>query len=95
LIERVVFSTDDRRLATTGWDDVVCLIDVATGQEVLALPGHHDRVCGVDFSRPGDALVSASADGKILLWNAGNLAESSARSLKSLHRLAGRAISFL
>ena len=40
------------------------------GREILALRGHSDRVWGVNFSPCGDALVSASADGKVLLWNA-------------------------
>ena len=70
LIERVAFSPDGRRLATSGWDGVVRLMDVATGREVLALRGHSDRVWGVNFSPRGDALVSASADGKVLLWDA-------------------------
>lgn len=70
LIERVVFSPDGRRLATSGWDGVVRILDVGTGHEVLALRGHSDRVWGVNFSARGDALVSASADRKILLWNA-------------------------
>jgi WD40 repeat protein len=71
LIERVVFSPDGRRLATSGWDGVVRLIDVTTGHEVLALRGHSDRIWGINFSPRGDALVSASADRKVLLWNAG------------------------
>ena len=79
LIERVVFSPDGRRLATSGWDGTVRLMDVATGHEVLALRGHSDRVWGVNFSPRGDALVSASADGKVLLWNASHLAESPAK----------------
>ena len=70
LIERVAFSPDGRRLATSGWDGIVRLIDVDTGHEVLALRGHSDRVWGVNFSPRGDAIVSASADGKVLLWNA-------------------------
>jgi WD40 repeat protein len=70
LIERVTFSPDGRRLATSGWDGVVRLLDVTTGHEVLALRGHSDRVWGVNFSPAGDVLVSASADRKVLLWNA-------------------------
>jgi WD40 repeat protein len=76
LIERVTFSPDGRRLATSGWDGTVRLWDVSTGHEVLALRGHSDRVWGVKFSPAGDALVSASADGKVLLWNAGHAAPS-------------------
>jgi eukaryotic-like serine/threonine-protein kinase len=70
LIERVTFSPDGRRLATSGWDGTIKVSDVATGHEVLVLRGHSDRVWGLNFSASGDALVSASADRKVLLWNA-------------------------
>jgi WD40 repeat protein len=70
MFERVVFSPDARRLATSGWDGTVKLWDVATGREVLTLRGHSDRVWGLNFSPSGDALASASADGKVLLWEA-------------------------
>jgi WD40 repeat protein/tRNA A-37 threonylcarbamoyl transferase component Bud32 len=79
LVERVAFSPDGRRLATSGWDGVVRIFDVATGHEVLALRGHSDRVWGVNFSPSGDALVSASADRKILLWNASDQDRSPTR----------------
>jgi WD40 repeat protein len=70
LIERVTFSPDGRRLATSGWDGTVRLWDVQTAREIISLRGHSDRVWGVNFSPRGDSLVSASADGKVLLWNA-------------------------
>jgi WD40 repeat protein len=57
-------------LQRIGLADIVRLFDVATGHEVLTLRGHSNRVWGVNFSPGGDSLVSASADGKVLLWNA-------------------------
>ena len=70
LIERVTFSPDGRRLATSGWNGTVMLWDARTGRDVLCLRGHSDRVWGVNFSPSGDALVSASADGAVLFWGA-------------------------
>jgi WD40 repeat protein len=73
MFERVVFSPDGRRLATSGWDGTVKLWDVSTGREVLTLRGHSDRVWGLNFSPSGDALVSAGADGKVILREAGHV----------------------
>src|SRR5918998_1512756 len=69
-IERVTFSPDGRRLATSGWDGSVTLWDERTGRDVLCLRGHSDRVWGITYDHGGDVLVSAGADGKVLLWDA-------------------------
>ena len=68
----MAFSPDGRRLGTSGWNGTLTLWDARTGRDVLTMRGHSDRVWGLNFSPSGDALVSASADGKVLLWEAGH-----------------------
>ena len=68
----MAFAPDGRRLATSGWNGTLTLWDSRTGRDVLTLRGHSDRVWGLNFSPSGDAIVSAGADGKVLLWEAGH-----------------------
>jgi WD40 repeat protein len=62
---RLAVSPDGRYLAAAGRADkrVVCLWDIATGEEVLALPGHRAPVLSVAFSADGRLLATAA-------WNA-------------------------
>jgi tetratricopeptide (TPR) repeat protein len=69
----VAYSPDGRRLATASVDQTVRLWDAATGQELLALKGHTDRVNAVAFSPDGRRLASAaggepSRDRTVRVW---------------------------
>jgi WD40 repeat protein len=66
----VAFSPDGKRLASTGDDQTVRVWDTATGQELLTLKGHKDRVWRVAFSPDGNRLASASKDQTVKLWDA-------------------------
>jgi WD40 repeat protein len=46
----VAWSPDGRRLATASWDQTAKVWDAASGQEVLTLRGHTDRVVSVAWS---------------------------------------------
>ena len=70
-ISDLVFSPDGRVLAVAGQDNVVSLVDVATGQPHLTLPGHTDGVNALAFSPDGRLLASASHDHTVRLWWAG------------------------
>jgi WD40 repeat protein len=56
----------------------VDLWDVATGQLRASLRGHPDLVSFVAFTPDGNALISASYDGTVKVWDATPLAETPA-----------------
>ena len=51
-----------------GRDRLVRLWDVATGEELVRLPGHSDYVYSLAFSPDGKTLVSSSGDTTLRLW---------------------------
>jgi Tol biopolymer transport system component len=63
------FSSDGGRLASASDDQMVRVWDIATGQQLLTLKGHKDRVCGVSFSPDGERLASASFDQTVRVWD--------------------------
>ena len=64
------FSPDGRTLAAACDDAKVRLWDPITGQVILVLDGHTQRVNAVAFSPDGSTLASASHDGAVRLWHA-------------------------
>ncbi len=66
----VAFSADGKRLATASLDKTAKVWDVETGQELLTLAGHDDRVMGVAFSPDGKLLATASWDNTAKVWDA-------------------------
>ena len=69
----LVFSTDSRRLITTGTSPtaVVKVWDVETGRDVATLPGEPGLFFhNLGFSPDGNTLFAVSAEGAALLWHA-------------------------
>jgi WD40 repeat protein len=66
-------------LASAGDDRVVRIWDVASGEELLSLPGHSNHVRGLTFSDDGCRLASASDDGTVKVWDGTPLSERPAR----------------
>ncbi len=62
------FSLDGELLATAGDDGITRVWDVATWQEVLALPGHSDAVLDVAFSPDGSRLATVGEDGTLRVY---------------------------
>ena len=62
------FSRDGLRVVSGGWDGVVRLWEVATGNCVQIFEGHTLPVTTVAFSLDGRWVLSGSNDGNLRLW---------------------------
>jgi WD40 repeat protein len=64
-------SPDGERVVIGNFDeDVARVYDVATGEEILVLPGHRDSVNAVSWSPDGRWIATASRDPFVRVWNA-------------------------
>lgn len=64
------FTPDGTRIVLGGPDPVLRVIDIASGREVARLYGHTGRILSLEASPLHDAVVSASYDGTVRLWDA-------------------------
>ncbi len=64
------FSPDGKLLGTSKRDNLVHVMDVATGQEVMPLSGHEGWVWSTAFAPNGKILASGSDDATIIIWDA-------------------------
>jgi WD40 repeat protein/serine/threonine protein kinase len=78
------FSPDNRLLAVACSDDVIRLLEVATGKLLGAFTGHKQSVLSVAFSPDGKTLATASEDSTLKLWNVATRQE-----LLTIRRLGG------
>jgi hypothetical protein len=76
----VTVSPDGKRLATASGKETIKVWDAQTGQELLTLKGHADRVQSVAFSPDGKRLASAAMDRTVKVWDA-----QTGQELLSLH----------
>ena len=67
--EPLAYSPDGSKIAV-GRGDRILLLNARTGQVQQTLSGHTNGIYRMAFSSDGSALVSASWDGTIRLWNA-------------------------
>ena len=68
-LHSVRFSPDGTTLASGSTNKTIKLWNVATGEKLRTLTGHHDSVFSVSFSPDGKTLASGSHDKTIKLWN--------------------------
>ncbi|KAJ1662524.1 HIR complex subunit [Coemansia sp. RSA 1813] len=64
----IAWSPDNRFLATSGLDNVICIWDTATFDRVAKLTGHTQFVKGVTFDPAGKYLASQSDDRTMKIW---------------------------
>jgi WD40 repeat protein/tRNA A-37 threonylcarbamoyl transferase component Bud32 len=64
-IRMMVFSTDNRRIATASEDRTVRVWNTTFGHDYLSLPGHRGRCQGVAFSPDGRLLASSDQSGAV------------------------------
>lgn len=68
-IRQVVFSPDDRLMASTSWDRTTCLWNVESGELVHQFEGHLQGVWGCQFSASGKRLFSCDGSGLFIEWD--------------------------
>ena len=68
-INRIVFSPDDRSVATASSDRSVGMWIIYGSGPVRQLLGHQAETSEVAFSHDGRWLASAGRDGQIVLWD--------------------------
>ena len=78
--EPLVFSPDGAILANGLDRGVIQLWDVSTGDQIVALDGHTQKVETLAFSPDGQTLVSTAMDGTILLWDWSEILAGSSKS---------------
>jgi WD40 repeat protein len=69
------FSTDGKRIATVGREQLVRIYSTSDYQEKFRLEGHQDTVFRAIFSPDNQQIVTASADATIRFWDLKNGSE--------------------
>ena len=70
VVDAVKYSPDGVVLVSAGADQMIRVWDLETGDQRVALNGHHGGIADMAFSPDGKILASASSDGTVRLWRA-------------------------
>jgi WD40 repeat protein len=71
-VRTVAYSPDGVRIATAGDDRIARIWNASSGQLLLTLKGHTDRIWSLAFSPDGKRLVTGSLDSTAKVWDANN-----------------------
>lgn len=69
MIRALAWSPDGKRIASGGFDRLVKIWAVDTGQEMLSLPGHGTPISCVLWSPDGQQLLTAGGR-EVKIWDA-------------------------
>jgi WD40 repeat protein len=69
VVSNLAFSPDGTRILASD-EEVVRILDAATGRNIQTLQGHTDRVTSAVFSGDGRRILTASHDGTARVWDA-------------------------
>ncbi len=75
-VYRMAIAPNGRELAVAGRDDLVRIVDLASGQTVAEWPAQQREVNGLAFSPNGQTLWTAGDDGAIKAWNVATRTET-------------------
>ena len=68
-VYRMAISPDERLLIVAGQDDVIRVVELASGKTLSEWSAHQTEVNGLAFATEGQTLWSAGDDGTVRCWN--------------------------
>ena len=77
-VTSVAFSPDDKLIVSGSYDKTVRVWNVDSGQEMIKLNGHTDRVNSVAFSPNGELIASGSSDNTVRVWDVASYVQRTA-----------------
>lgn len=84
-LRSLAVSPDNTRVATGDDDGQIVVWDLATGGQVMTLPGHlKGAVVALEFSPDGRQLISAGKDKRVVLWDLARRQQLAAIELKDV-----------
>lgn len=75
-VYRMAISPDQQQLAVAGRDDVIRVVELASGETLSEWPAHQTEVNGLAFAPDGRTLWSAGDDGSVRSWNVASCSET-------------------
>ncbi|KAL7718924.1 NLE domain-containing protein [Entamoeba marina] len=80
------FSQDSSKLATSSGDHTVRIWDILSCTPITTLKGHGDWVLNVNWHHSGKYVASGDKQGKVIIWEVGELAANNKQIQSFAHR---------